>query len=293
MSYETIIGQYYDHGTVISVDIDVDIKKHAGGTYKGSRVTYRDDKDEIRDAKFAKGYIDITPFQAALKNDVSEVKAGDQITLYKEHCYKTAEGAGLTPAEIKEKKIARYSVRRIHKGHIVPEEMGEAAAPAAAGGAAAPKKSFNRDTTGIETGHAINAARILLTPAKAKDSKTLVKASQALHDLTVKLKGEYKVANPEASDYDAGAKVGHGILNACADATKFADVEGIYNTFISGVVEEVTAYVKGSKTAAADEAKAAKAEAAAKVKADKEAEEAAKAAESVNEVADEDEDIPF
>lgn len=111
------------------------------------------------------------------------------------------------------------------------------------GSAAGGKK---RDTSGMETGHAINGAFIL-----TKHQKTdVMDEVEIVHSLTVKLKAEYAEANPDMSDYDAGAAVGHAVLNACrfvAENSKYKveHLEKLAKGILEKLVPKALALVKG------------------------------------------------
>jgi len=73
-------------GTVISVSLETEVKKQGGGSYKGWELVYRSDNNEVRTiAKPVQGL----RFNAALKNSLSSLNAGDQFTLTQE---KNAQG---------------------------------------------------------------------------------------------------------------------------------------------------------------------------------------------------------
>lgn len=91
---------------------------------------------------------------------------------------------------------------------------GAVAAPVRASeqGQKADNGSFNKDTTGIETGHAINGAFEWLG-GEAKSADYLETAKQ-IHAITVEMKEYYKATFPKVSAYDAGAASGNAVLNA-------------------------------------------------------------------------------
>lgn len=103
-----------------------------------------------------------------------------------------------------------------------------------------------KDNSGIEAGHAINAAYCLVGH-KQDSAEQIVELAKELHEITVGLKAEYKEANPDLSDYDVGAKVGHAVLNACQMLTK-TKVDKVADTaraILSKVSEPVLEYIKG------------------------------------------------
>lgn len=73
-------------GVVISVSTETDVKKQGGGTYRGWELVYKTPEGEVRTvAKPVQGL----RFNQALKNVLSELKAGDEFTLIQE---KNAQG---------------------------------------------------------------------------------------------------------------------------------------------------------------------------------------------------------
>ena len=145
------------------------------------------------------------------------------------------------------KNIAKTSMTIVTKG----AGGGGESRPAASQAAPAPSAAGNtgggfKDTSGIETGHAINAAMLLLKD-KPKDLEALVVTAQALHDITVAVKAKVKLDNPTLKDYDVGAQSGHAVLNACKLSKKVEEVEAKALELLSAVVAPVQAYVKGEK----------------------------------------------
>jgi hypothetical protein len=246
--YYTIVGRYKDHVVVTRVDENIDIEKAQakGSYYKGTRVCVEDEGGEPgHPIKISQVFLDL-PYQSKLKEAISGLKKGDKVTLYKERAYKTSEGEGLTAEEIKEKKLARTSVKMIYKGFITPPEIEGMSNSNTSGGGSGFKRS-TKGNVGIQVGHALNAATDLLTAAKAKSKKTLVEAAKALADLTEKLKKEHKENNPKLSDYDIGASVGMAVRYACKVSTKFDQVEDAARSILEGISEEVEAHIKGSE----------------------------------------------
>lgn len=73
-------------GTVISISVETDVKKQGGGSYKGWELVYKTPDGEVRTiAKPVQGL----RFNAALKNQLSDLVAGDTFTLVQE---KNAQG---------------------------------------------------------------------------------------------------------------------------------------------------------------------------------------------------------
>lgn len=70
------------NGKVISVEIDISIPKQDGsGSYKGSRLIYTDDGGKIQTQAFHENSF---KFNAALKQQLKELKPGDAIVIDKE-----------------------------------------------------------------------------------------------------------------------------------------------------------------------------------------------------------------
>lgn len=111
-----------------------------------------------------------------------------------------------------------------------------------------------KDMSGMETGHAINGALNLrrngLTVAPT------VHIAKVVHDVTKHLKQEVKKdpAHKGMSDYDAGAMVGHAVLNATRDIevsdsdnpeTVTQKLLDYSRALMSEVVPDLTAYIRG------------------------------------------------
>lgn len=69
------------NGTVVTTDIDVNIAKKDGGTYPGSRVSYRDETGKLVEQAFHNNAFKFNP---SLKNIVTSLKPGDNISITKE-----------------------------------------------------------------------------------------------------------------------------------------------------------------------------------------------------------------
>jgi hypothetical protein len=100
---------------------------------------------------------------------------------------------------------------------------------------------YKKDYSGVSTGHAINCG-LLLSKHKINNIGEILENSKNMHDLTTKLKAEYKQKNPNMSEYDVGAMVGHSILNACRIG---GGIETHARKIMDELVPVVTAYVKG------------------------------------------------
>lgn len=136
---------------------------------------------------------------------------------------------------------------------IITDASGAEAAPSAAPAGATAYKP--KDMTGVEVGHAINGAmNVLLTFGGDVSNDNIVRYAGSVHNVTVKLKKEVAAANPEKSEYDVGASVGHAILNACKlvglDADFEPTLEGIAVDLLDNVVAPVEKYIKEGRGAA-------------------------------------------
>lgn len=69
------------NGVVVSVEIDVQVAKKDGGSYPGSRLSYRDDSGKLTEQAF---HNNAFKFNAALKNSLQSLKPGDKIVIEKE-----------------------------------------------------------------------------------------------------------------------------------------------------------------------------------------------------------------
>lgn len=69
------------NGTVVSVELDVEINKKDGGSYVGARLTYRDGNGKINEQAF---HNNTFKFNAPLKTSLANLKAGDAIEINKE-----------------------------------------------------------------------------------------------------------------------------------------------------------------------------------------------------------------
>jgi|SRR5687768_2376459 len=63
---------------VVACDFDQTIAKNGGGSYKGTRLTYRDPDGSIKEKCLHSNALKYNP---TLKNQLSELKAGDDITM--------------------------------------------------------------------------------------------------------------------------------------------------------------------------------------------------------------------
>lgn len=119
-----------------------------------------------------------------------------------------------------------------------------------------------KDTSGVETGHALNGALNLRRSGLTAPS--VLEVAKVVHDVTKSLKeaAAKDPANKGMSDYDLGSMVGHAVLNATRDISvgdndspvEISDkITGYVNELIGTVVHDLSAYVKGGNLAAAAE----------------------------------------
>ena len=107
-----------------------------------------------------------------------------------------------------------------------------------------------RDNTGQSTGHAINGAmNFILGFGGDTSNEGIAELAKKVHNVTEKVKAEYKKMEPSLSDYDNGAASGQAVLTACKLVGTEQDFEqGVYDLAIdllSNVVPKVMAHVKG------------------------------------------------
>lgn len=63
---------------VVSIEHDATIAKNGGGSYKGTRIAYRDAEGSLKEKNIHSNALKFNP---ALKNQLAEIKAGDDITI--------------------------------------------------------------------------------------------------------------------------------------------------------------------------------------------------------------------
>ena len=69
------------NGTVMSVEMDIQVAKNGGGTYPGARFSYRDDAGALKEQGFHNNALKFNP---TLKNQLSELVPGARFTMVKE-----------------------------------------------------------------------------------------------------------------------------------------------------------------------------------------------------------------
>ncbi|UOF80634.1 hypothetical protein [Caudoviricetes sp.] len=69
------------NGTVVSVEIDVQVAKNGGGTYPGARLAYRDENGAMKEQAF---HNNVFKFNAPLKTSLSNLTPGQPFVMVKE-----------------------------------------------------------------------------------------------------------------------------------------------------------------------------------------------------------------
>lgn len=68
-------------GKIMEVAVDVDVPKNGGGSYKGTRITYRDVEGSLKEQALHSNALKYNP---ALKAAIAALKPGDDFTMVKE-----------------------------------------------------------------------------------------------------------------------------------------------------------------------------------------------------------------
>ena len=242
MAYD-IVATSYVQCKVMEVEQDIDIKKaQGGGTYRGTAITVKVD-GVAETIKIAQKWLDAS-YQAELKAKIATLRPGQEVTIVKVKKTGNIElSAYQALSKDEQKTMANWGVSEILDGHVAPQQKPRAAS----GGSGTSGQAYGKkDTTGIETGHALNGA-MRFEGAKAT-LEVLVETAKGVHDITAALKAEYAKANPDMSDYDAGAAVGNAVLNAleiaAARKKPLADVPAIARKWLAEAVPAVKAHIK-------------------------------------------------
>lgn len=147
------------------------------------------------------------------------------------------------------------------------------------------------DQTGVSTGQSVNGAlNFLITYGVEASNENIVKYGKMVHAVTEKVKEYVKSVNPEASEYEQGARGGLAVLTACKLVGTEQDfeqgVEAIAKDLVDNVFPPIMSFVKGEVKASAPPAKVTRAPAKKPA--------ATKATPVVEDPVDEDDsDIPF
>jgi hypothetical protein len=86
-------------GTLVSFEVDVQVAKNGGGTYKGCRLAYRDEQGALKEKGFSEMAFKFIPM---VKTNLMNLKVGEQFTaeVLKEGDFwnwKTVQAGGATP----------------------------------------------------------------------------------------------------------------------------------------------------------------------------------------------------
>lgn len=135
---------------------------------------------------------------------------------------------------------------------VVIMDVSKAEAPPQQGQAPNAGGSYKpKDTTGMEVGHAVNAAIDYLQASGGDlSNENIVSVSAIMHNVTGKIKAEFAKANPEKSDYDVGAAVGHAVRNAARlnpEGDLESSVEALAWDILDNVSAKVEEFVKSGK----------------------------------------------
>lgn len=134
---------------------------------------------------------------------------------------------------------------------VIMDASGAEAPPAPAAQGAAPAPYKPKDTTGVEVGHAVNAAIDYLQVSGGDlGNDNIVSVAAVMHNVTVKLKAEVAKANPDKSEYDVGASVGHAVRNAARlnpEGDLETSLEALARDLLDNVSAKVEEFVKSGK----------------------------------------------
>lgn len=149
------------------------------------------------------------------------------------------------------------------------------------------------DQTGVSTGQSVNGAlNFLITWGVEASNENIVKYGKLVHTVTEKVKEYVKTVNPEASEYEQGARGGLAVLTACklvGTEQDFASgVEAIAKDLVDNVFPPIMSFVKGEEKPSAPPAKVTRASPAKKA-----ATKAAPVVEPAIEPEDDSEESPF
>lgn len=104
------------------------------------------------------------------------------------------------------------------------------------------------EKVGMQVGHALNGA---LNLYRKNNATQVFEYAKMVQDATISVKAWYAEYNSQNNlgldDYDVGAASGHAILNATRDVIDIsqASLEHYARELLSGVVQQITNYVKG------------------------------------------------
>lgn len=107
------------------------------------------------------------------------------------------------------------------------------------------------EKVGLQVGHALNGSLNICRNLGVTSKDGVFECAKMVQDATVNVKIWYAEYNTQNNlgldDYDVGAASGHAILNATRDVSEAsqANLEAYAKELLSGVVQQITNYVKG------------------------------------------------
>lgn len=107
------------------------------------------------------------------------------------------------------------------------------------------------EKVGMQVGHALNGSLNICRNLGVTSKEGIYNYAKIVQDATVSVKAWYAEYNSQNNlgldDYDVGAASGHAILNATRDVVDVsqASLEAYAKDLLSGVVQQITSYVKG------------------------------------------------
>ena len=115
-----------------------------------------------------------------------------------------------------------------------------------------PKAKF--DATGVQVGQSLNGAlNFLITWGVVPSNENIVKYGKLTHKVTDQVKEYVKKVNPDASEYEQGARAGLAVLTACKLVGTEQDFEqgvlAIAKDIIDNVFPVITDFVKNGDKA--------------------------------------------
>lgn len=120
-------------------------------------------------------------------------------------------------------------------------------------------------TEGVSTGQSVNGAmNFLLTYGVEPSNENIIKYGKLVHSATEKVKAYVKSVNPDATEYEQGARGGLAVLTACklvgADQDFEQGVEAIAKDLVDNVFPPIMDFVKNGEKQPAPPAKVTRAQ---------------------------------
>lgn len=202
MGYITL-GKFYNQGTVISVKLDKPVKRaQSDAMYNAYVVNYEDKTTgEIESVRWATSFFALS-YQDVIRGKVESLKAGDEVTFYKEKSGKTAEYEALEDGSDEKKKFGFWGCKTIYDGFVIPPEM---EGQESSGKAPAPYKQ--KDNTAIILGNALTVANAM-KPKTTKFEAVVDFAVDEVMPAQTELKAVLVEEFPDMDDYSIGARLG-------------------------------------------------------------------------------------